>query len=268
MKNFIKRLYGAIARGKVGSCCGASPCGSRAETVSERIGYTKEELESIPEGASMGLGCGNPVALASLKEGETVVDLGSGGGVDAFLAAKKVGTRGRVIGVDMTEEMVKKARENARRGGFENVEFTLGDIEDIPLEEGIADCVISNCVINLAEDKQKVFNEAFRVLKPGGRLMISDMVLLKDLPSRVMKSAGLYAGCIAGALKKDDYIEQMRNAGFENICVVQEDRVRLLDYIGSEETVNSIVQNMSDDEIDTISETVVSVKVSAQKSRS
>lgn len=266
MKEFIKKTYGAIAKGKVKSCCQPDvSCCPTASSVSEKIGYTKEELSSLPQGADMGLGCGNPVALASLKEGETVVDLGAGGGLDVFLAAKRVGETGRVIGIDMTKEMVGKAKENAKRSGFRNVEFKLGDIERIPLEDAIADCIISNCVINLAEDKQKVFNEAYRILKLGGRLMISDMVLTADLPQAILKSAEMYTGCIAGALKKDDYLEKIRNAGFKDINIAKEDSLHLLDYIGSEETVKNIIQNMSEKEIDTVSNALVSIKISAKK---
>lgn len=266
MKEFIKKMYGTIAKGKTKSCCASSiSCCFSTSNVSEKIGYTKEELDSMPKGADMGLGCGNPVALASLKEGEAVVDLGSGGGLDVFLAAKRVGESGKVIGVDMTKEMVEKARDNAKKGGFKNVEFRLGGIENIPLDDNIADCIISNCVINLAEDKQKVFNEAFRILKRSGRLMISDMVLIADLPAKILKSAEMYTGCISGALKKEDYIEKIRNAGFKSVTIVKEDPVRLLEYIGSDETIKSIIQNVSDEEIDIVSNALVSIKISAKK---
>lgn len=267
MKEFIKKIYGSIAKGKTKSCCEPKvSCCPIAANVSEKIGYSKKELTSVPQGADMGLGCGNPVALASLREGETVVDLGSGGGLDAFLAAKRVGENGRVIGIDMTDEMIEKAGKNAQKDGFSNVEFKLGDIEKIPLEDKIADCVISNCVINLAENKQNVFNEAFRILKPGGRLMISDIVLTADLPENILKSAEMYTGCISGALKKEDYIDKIRNAGFEDINIVKEDSVRLLEYIGSDETIKSIVQNMSEKEINAVSSALVSIKISARKS--
>ncbi len=209
MKDFVKKVYGDIAKKKK-SCC----CGSNNTDVSEKVGYTKEDLISIPDEANMGLGCGNPVALASLKEGETVVDLGCGGGIDVFLAAKRVGNKGKVIGIDMTEDMLNKARANAKKAGFKNVEFKLGEIENMPLDSNMADCIISNCVIHLSEDKQKVFNEAFRILKSGGRLMVSDMVLLADLPDSVLKSPGLHAGCVAGALRKEDYLDKIKKAGF------------------------------------------------------
>ncbi len=265
MKDFIKKIYGSIAKGTKKGCCETTTSCCSGTKVSQRIGYSKEELDLIPKESDMGLGCGNPVALASLQEGETVVDLGSGGGIDVFLAAKRVGNRGRVIGIDMTEEMIKKAKKNVKKSGFKNVEFKLGDIENIPLENNIADCVISNCVINLASDKQKVFNEAFRVLKPGGRLMVSDMVLIRDLPEKILNSTEMYTGCIAGALKKEDYLSKIRNSGFNNITIVKEDAISLLDYIGSDKVVSESVKDMSKDEINSISSAVVSIKISAKK---
>ncbi len=182
-----------------------------------------------------------------------------------FLAAKKVGDKGRVIGIDMTKEMIKKAEKNAKKSGLKNVEFKLGDIENIPIEDSIADCVISNCVINLASDKQKVFNEVFRVLKPKGRLMISDTVLIRDLPEKILKSAEMHTGCIAGALKKEDYLSKIKNSGFSNITIVKEDPIRLLDYIGSDEVISNVIKNMSEDEINLVSNAVVSIKISAKK---
>jgi SAM-dependent methyltransferase len=265
MKDFVKKIYGSIAKKEKKSCCGPTCCSDKTPSVSENIGYTKEELDSIPDDANMGLGCGNPVALASLKEGETIVDLGSGGGIDAFLASKKVGDKGRVIGIDMTEDMVEKARANAKNGGFNNVEFKLGDIEEIPIENSAIDCIISNCVINLAEDKQKVFNESFRILKEGGRLMVSDMVLMGDLPESVLKSAHMYAGCIAGALKKEDYIGKIKRAGFKEVVVVKEDPVRISDYIGSDKIISDLAKDMPTDQIENIDKAVTSVKISAYK---
>jgi SAM-dependent methyltransferase len=200
-------------------CC---PGADGAQITSEKIGYTNEELGSVPESANLGLGCGNPVALLSLVEGETVLDLGSGAGLDCFLAANRVGKSGEVIGVDMTPEMIDKARENARINEYENVEFRLGEIENIPAADGSVDAVISNCVINLSPDKNRVFNEAFRVLRPGGRLMVSDIVLLKELPESIKNSAAAYAGCVAGAMMREEYLEAVRQAGFQEVKVIDE----------------------------------------------
>lgn len=198
-----------------GSCCG----GNDALVMSKAVGYTEEEMNSVPEGAILGLGCGNPVAIASLKQGEVVLDLGSGGGFDCFLAANAVGESGKVIGVDMTPEMITLARENAEKNGYKNVEFRLGEIENLPVADSTVDAVISNCVINLSPEKEKVFAEAYRVLKPGGRLMVSDIVLLKALPEEVRESVDAYVGCIAGAVLKDEYIGGIKHAGFTGIRI-------------------------------------------------
>jgi len=211
------------------SCCSGA---SESELMSLGIGYLMDDIKSVPEGANLGLGCGNPVALASLKEGETVMDLGSGAGFDAFLSAQRVGKSGKVIGVDMTPEMLTKARENAEKGGYKNVEFRQGEIENLPVDDNSVDVIISNCVINLSPDKPQVFKEAFRVLKPGGRMMVSDMVLLKELPARVKKSAEAYAGCIAGAALKDDYLKMIRDAGFKNVKINNAAEVRKAKIFG------------------------------------
>jgi arsenite methyltransferase len=207
------------------SCCGSScdcGCGPTVEDVSLAMGYTDADLKAVPEGANLGLGCGNPVALASLKEGETVLDLGSGAGIDCFLAAQRVGPKGRVIGVDMTPEMLQRARDNARKGGYANVEFRLGEIEHLPVADGSVDAIISNCVINLSPDKPATFREAYRALRPGGRLMVSDIVLLGDLPDAVRKSVEAYVGCVAGASLKDDYLDAIHTAGFQTVRIVEE----------------------------------------------
>lgn len=218
VKKVVREGYARIAR-KESSCCApvTNCCGNagRTEDISRRIGYSDEELGSVPEGANLGLGCGNPVALASLKEGETVLDLGSGAGFDCFLAAGRVGKKGKVIGVDMTPEMIDKARGNARKSNYTNVEFRLGEIENIPAADNSVDAVISNCVINLAPDKKKVFKEAFRVLKPGGRLMVSDLVLMKELPRTIQDSIEAYIGCLSGAIMKDEYLEAIRSRLWE-----------------------------------------------------
>jgi len=224
IRKYVRDRYAGIAR-QGSSCCGPeTSCGCTVtpEDASQRIGYSEEELKAVPPGSNLGLGCGNPIALASLKEGETVLDLGSGAGFDCFLAAREVGPSGRVIGVDMTPEMVGKARENARKGNYENVELRLGEIENLPAADGSVDAVISNCVINLSTDKERVFAEAYRVLKPGGRVMISDIVLSRDLPEALAGSLAAYAGCIAGAVRKDDYIRLLEKAGFGDVRVVQE----------------------------------------------
>jgi arsenite methyltransferase len=259
IRKIVREKYGKIATTK--KCC----CGCSSE-VSENIGYSPEELDSVPEGVNLNLGCGNPVALATLKEGETVVDLGSGGGLDCFLAAKKVGTQGHVIGVDMTPEMLEKARDNAKKSGYKNVEFRLGEIENLPIADSAADVIISNCVVNLSPDKQRVFNEAFRVLKPGGRLMISDLVLLKELPTAVKKSVEAYVGCIAGAELKTTYINQIKQAGFQNVQIVEEAHLPEEMPLG-DSSAGALTKEHNLDAV-TVQETfdsVVSIKVAAIK---
>ena len=238
VRKMVREAYGKIAKTEK---CG---CGCDCDTeVSENIGYSPEELGSVPEGANLNLGCGNPVALAMLKEGETIVDLGSGGGLDCFLAAKKVGAKGHVIGVDMTVEMLDKARENCRRGGYKNVEFRLGEIENLPIADGRADVIISNCVINLSPNKQRVFEEAFRVLKPGGRLMISDMVLLNELPEAVKENVQAYVGCVAGAEMKTTYIKMIEKAGFEEVKVIEEAHLPL-ELVLSDATAKAMMKEL------------------------
>ena len=224
LKVLVKKSYGNIAK-KGGSCCPTkgSCCGTLPpEEISKGIGYSEKEMNAVPQGANLGLGCGNPIALASIKEGETVLDLGSGAGFDSFLAASRVGPTGRVIGVDMTPEMINKARENAAIGSYGNVQFVPGELEDLPVEDNSVDAVISNCVINLVPDKKKVFKEAFRVLKPGGRLMVSDLVLRLDLPLSIKNSIEGYVGCISGAVMKDVYLDAIRSAGFDDVEVIEE----------------------------------------------
>lgn len=211
----VRQGYAKIAL-KRSSCCDSS-----SNEESRKIGYSKGDLEAVPEGANMGLGCGNPVALASLKEGETVVDLGSGGGFDCLLAAKRVGQNGRIIGVDMTPEMIDKARENARKGKYANVEFRLGEIENLPVADNSADVIISNCVINLTSNKKKVFQEAYRVLKPKGRLMVSDLVLLKELPKEIKKVLDP-TSCVTGAIMKNEYLKAVESVGFKNVRIDEE----------------------------------------------
>ena len=226
IRTVVRSKYGEIAKGTSTCGCGPSCCGgsegAAGQKIAEHIGYSAGELDAIPQGANLGLGCGNPLAHASVRAGDVVLDLGSGAGMDAFLAAREVGPTGCVIGVDMTPEMVERARENARRAGVTNVEFRLGEIERLPVADASVDVIISNCVINLSPDKAAVFAEAFRVLKPGGRLVVSDLVLLQPLPDDVRHSVEAYVGCVAGAAMKDEYLYQMGKAGFRDVAVVEE----------------------------------------------
>ncbi len=217
IKEVVRGRYGRIAK-QDRECCSSCDCGGSPQA--QAIGYSREDVTNVPEEAMMGLGCGNPTAIAELKTGETVLDLGSGAGVDVFLAADKVGPSGRVIGVDMTEEMVEKARSIARGHGYHNVEFRLGEIESLPVGDQSVDAVISNCVINLAPDKSKVFREAWRVLKPGGRLTVSDIVSEGALPDELKSNADAWACCIAGALEQLEYLREIKEAGFEDVQVM------------------------------------------------
>ncbi|NPV04128.1 MAG: arsenite methyltransferase [Syntrophaceae bacterium] len=268
IKSIVREKYGSIAAAS-GSCCpSASCCGGPALTeIGRKIGYAESDIAAVPEGANLGLGCGNPIALASLQEGETVLDLGSGAGFDCFLAAGRVGKTGRVIGVDMTPEMVERATENARKDGFANVEFRLGDIEHLPVEDGSVDVIISNCVINLAPDKGRVFREAFRVLKPGGRLMVSDIVLARPLPDALKNSVAAYVGCVAGASLKEDYLEVMRQAGFENVTVHDEAPFPV-DCVTTDPMLSGLSESLSlpvEELARQAAETVLSVRVSGTK---
>jgi len=248
IKKVVRENYAKIAKnGK--PCClpmASSCCGSQdmAGAISKKVGYSEEDIRAVPEGSNLGLGCGNPIALASLKEGEVVLDLGAGAGFDCFLAAAKVGEKGRVIGVDMTPEMVEKARANAVKDGYRNVEFRLGEIEYLPVADNTVDVVISNCVINLAPDKKKVFREAFRALKPGGRVMISDIVLLRSLPDFIMNSVSAYVGCLSGAVMKDDYLKAMIDAGFQNVGIAEE-TIFPIEYMANDPTAQAIVKDLN-----------------------
>lgn len=217
----VRARYGATASGE--SSCGNDCC---ASTSSETLGYSKEDAAAAPEAADLGLGCGNPLAIASLKEGQTVLDLGSGAGFDCFLAARAVGESGRVIGVDMTSEMLAKAKENARKNGFKNVEFRLGEIEALPVADNTVDVIISNCVINLSPEKPRVFRESFRVLKPGGRLAVADIVATAPLPKDVAEDWSAYTGCMAGASQIADLETMLREAGFTKIAIAPKDTSR------------------------------------------
>jgi len=236
IREVVREKYGRIAEGRTGCCgatateearaqnCGAAGCCGEGDAsgVLEQLGYSSEQAAMIPEGANLGLGCGNPLAYADLRPGEAVLDLGSGAGIDCFLAGREVGPEGRAIGVDMTAAMVEKARAHATRGGTANVEFRLGEIEHLPVADASVDVVISNCVINLSPDKPQVFREVLRVLKPGGRMVVSDLLLTRELSPELQKNVDLYVGCVAGASQRDEYPRLMREAGFADIEVVAE----------------------------------------------
>ncbi len=269
IKKIVREGYAKVA--KQSSCCckpKTSCCGSgnQAKDISKKIGYSDEELKAVPEGANLGLGCGNPTALASLKAGETVLDLGSGAGFDAFLAARKVGPAGKVIGVDMTPEMIEKARQNAVKGKVTNVEFRLGEIENLPVDDNSVDVIISNCVINLVPDKNVAFKESYRVLKPGGRLMVSDIVLLKPLPKAIRDSVEAYIGCLSGALMKNEYLNAVISAGFDDVKIIEENPFPL-DVMSNDPTAQSILDrpDVSQEELDSVGDAVSSIKVSARK---
>ena len=271
VKAAVREHYASVVR-ESGAGCGCGPaaiscCGpiTAPAKQSRELGYTEQELAAVPDGSNLGLGCGNPLAFAALEPGD--VDLGSGAGFDCFLAARKVGETGRVIGVDMTHEMLDRARRNAADDGFTNVEFRLGEIENLPVADRTADMVISNCVINLSTDKPRVFGEALRVLKPGGRLMVSDLVLAKPLPESVRRSVEAYVGCIAGAMLKDDYLAAIRGAGFEGVEILAES----VYPIGSSNPDASELavlgaEGISPEDLRVTAESVVSVKVTAHRS--
>jgi SAM-dependent methyltransferase len=223
IRDTVRDRYGKIAeqKGEPQGCCG-SDCGCGSSVSLADIGYSDALRAAVPEGADLGLGCGNPLAHAVVKPGETVLDLGSGAGIDAFLASKDTGPTGRVIGVDMTAAMLSRARANAEKIGASNVEFRLGEIESLPVADGSVDAIISNCVINLSPDKPRVFGEAFRVLRPGGRMVVSDLVLVAPLPDSVRSSVEAYVGCVAGASRREDYLRLVREAGFERVEVLEE----------------------------------------------
>jgi len=283
IRQSVREGYGKIARESGASCCGtnsqtsccgpknkASCCGSNgqqsAADISRNLGYSDEDINSVPDGANLGLGCGNPLALASLNEGETVLDLGSGAGFDCFLAANKVGKRGKVIGVDMTPELLERARENARQNHYTNVEFRMGEIENLPVADNTVDVIISNCVINLSVDKDRVFKEAYRVLKPGGRLMVSDIVLEKALPEVVRQSITAYIGCVAGAMLERDYLGAIENAGFQDVRVADEISIST-DSVENDPIAASIAESsgLNREQMIDLASAIKSVKVSAVK---
>ena len=269
----VRERYAKIAT--TGSTCCGSSCGPTSEpaedaerlsAMSQKMGYTSQELEGVPEGANLGLGCGNPVGLASLEKGQVVADLGSGAGFDSFLAAQQVGGEGKVIGVDMTPEMIERAQHNAQKGGHQNVEFRLGEIEHLPLADQSVDVVLSNCVINLSPDKEEVFRETFRTLKPGGRLMVSDIVLLRELPSFIKGSIEAYVACLAGAATREAYLAAITAAGFVDVQVVEETSVPV-DLVVNDPVTKKIVDGLhiSSQSLSGVVDSIKSIRVSALK---
>ncbi|MFZ2472671.1 MAG: arsenite methyltransferase [Methanothrix sp.] len=268
IKRAVKEGYARIAKQATShysspSCCG---CSDIPEEISKRMGYSDEEISAAPPESNMGLGCGNPVALASLREGEVVLDMGAGAGFDCFLASYRVGASGKVIGVDITSEMVDRARANARKGGYTNIDFRQGDLENMPVADSLVDVVISNCVINLVPNKKMVFKEAFRVLKPGGRLAVSDVVLTRELPEFVKRSSKAYIGCLAGAIMKDEYLQIIKSVGFSEVNVVAESSFPveslLCETSGTEVIENP---NISAEQQNEVADSVLSIKVSGVK---
>ncbi len=279
IRTMVRERYAAFAEGKVSACnCGpgctedfpaekgaaaegaaasggSSCCGGTSTATLEQLGYTAQQAGAVPEGADLGLGCGSPLVFADARPGETVLDLGSGAGIDAFLAARAVGPSGRVIGVDMTPSMIDRARANAAREGYGNVEFRLGEIEHLPVADGTVDLIVSNCVVNLSPEKAQVFRDAHRALRPGGRMLVSDLVLLEPLPEKVRASVEAYVGCVAGASLKEEYLGLIRAAGFTDVTIVRESR-----YGG-----DIAAPGASDDEQARAMRSVVSVAVRARR---
>ena len=262
IKEIVKDKYGKIAMGSACGCgSGCRPMPDDAGDISKGLGYTDADLAAVPEGANLGLGCGNPLAFSALKEGDVVLDLGSGAGFDSFLAARRVGKTGKIIGVDMTPEMIAKATANATAGRYDNVEFLLGDIEALPLPDNSVDVAISNCVINLVPHKENVFRELYRVLRPGGRFMVSDLVLLKALPERVRTSVEAYVGCVAGAILKDEYLAIIHSAGFEDVRIVDESHAA----VQVEDQQGHRLTERDDPRIEDVVHSVASIKVHGVK---
>ena len=264
IKQIVRKSYAKAA--KRTSCCSpqasskSTPC---ADTKSQNMGYSGAELEAVPEGSNLGLGCGNPVAIASLKKGEIVLDLGSGAGFDCFLAAKRVGQGGRIIGVDMTPEMIDKARENAQKGNYGNVEFRLGEIEHLPVADNSVDVIISNCVINLAPNKYDVMKEAYRVLRPGGRIAISDLALRGELPKKIRDNMAAYVSCVAGAIHLDDYEKAVRSAGFSDVKFTINEAAGSSDPDTDKAAAKAL--KLNSEEYKSLSDTVVSAYIEAWK---
>ncbi|MBW2454389.1 MAG: arsenite methyltransferase [Deltaproteobacteria bacterium] len=268
VRDAVRDAYGKVALGVAPSCCGPSDCCGSSATVeySEKLGYQAVQLEGAPAEANLGLGCGNPTALATLKAGEVVVDLGAGAGLDAFIAAKAVGPTGRVIGVDMTTEMLARARANAVKADVAGyVEFREGIIEALPVVADSVDVIISNCVINLSPDKAQVFREAFRVLKPGGRLAVSDIVLSAPLPEDVKQLADAYVGCVGGALLADDYLAAIKQAGFVDVKWESKSAGPILAGVLDNPTAAGVIESVGAERLAAIADTVLSYNIEARK---
>jgi SAM-dependent methyltransferase len=260
-RKLVRKAYGKIALAKDG--CGCDTCGPDAREFARSIGYSEEELKAIPDEANLALSCGNPIALAGLKKGETVVDLGSGAGFDCFLASDKVGRNGKIIGIDMTPQMIEKARENAKQNKTTNVEFRLGEIERLPVADSSVDAVISNCVINLSPDKRKVFQEIYRVLKPGGRIAISDIALNKKLPEKVQKNMDAYVGCISGALLVDEYKKYVESSGLQDVKITSKGTSSCIDPDTKDPIGRAILDSLEDGQ--SLDEYAVSIYIEARK---
>lgn len=260
-QKIVKESYGRIAQNQ--DSCGCGPCGPDAAEFARTIGYTEEELKAIPAEANLGLSCGNPTVLAGFKEGEVVLDLGAGAGFDCFLAANKVGREGKVIGVDMTPEMVEKARDNAGKYGVTNVDFRLGEIENLPVEDNSVDAVISNCVINLSADKPRVFQEIYRILKPGGRVAISDIALLKELPEKIRESVEAYVGCVGGAIAVDEYRRIVEASGLKDINISVTESSVCIDPETKDPIGRALLDNL--DENESLEGYVVSIYIEGRK---
>ncbi len=265
IRGAVRDRYGKIATGTGSECCGPSSCGpSSADDVARDIGYTPDDLGAVPENANLGLGCGNPVALASLEPGDVVLDLGAGGGLDCFLASQAVGERGSVIGVDMTPQMVELAQQNAANGGYTNVDFRLGTIEALPVADSSVDVILSNCVINLSPEPEKVFAEAFRVLKPGGRLMVSDLISDLPIPDVLLNSMGAIVSCLP--VPRDQYLGRMEDAGFVDVTVSDEHTFST-DHLSQDSAIGKVIAAAGPlrATIDKFAAGVTSARISAMK---
>lgn len=253
-KSFLPKMF---------QCCDPKEI---AADIGKKIGYSEEELKNVPEDSNLGIGCGNPTALASITKGETILDLGSGAGFDCFLAAQQTGETGKVIGVDITPEMVEQAKKNAEKGAYKNVEFKIGEIENLPIERNSIDLIISNCVINLSNQKEQVFREAYRVAKPDGRMMISDIILLRELPDYVKNSVEGHIACLAGAVRKEVYLEAIQKAGFTDIRIDKEAPFPI-ELMLNDPIAEKIVRenNLTEKEIKDIANSIASVSISAKK---